>query len=340
MHLSIFFVVLAVMAIVLVRRANGDRHAVGVRGSSQRSSGSEPVRSEPSVYSIRRLRKDYPSPLGPITAIRDVSVEIGSGVTAIVGPSGEGKTTLLNCIGGLDVPTAGEVWFKGTRLQFDAPEAMRWFRAEGVAWVFQELNLITHQTVAENVALPLLCRGSKRADALVTARRMLERFGIGQLSERPREQLSRGQQQRVAITRAFASNAAVVLADEPTGSLDPATAELVMQEFRRMSQAEGKPVILVTHNHDLARRYCDRVLLCTTDGLRDVVAGPPDDGHGTSGTPADLSLPTADGDPRSMEGGHAVPWSLDSDRPRSHQTKTKLIELNPSDESFLEKETP
>ena len=95
---------------------------------------------------------------------------------------------------------------------------------------------------------------------------MLDCLDIGHLSGRTREQLSRGQQQRVAIARAFASDASVVLADEPTGSLDPNTAETVMQAFRQMSYDGNKPVIVVTHDLDLARRYCDRILLCTVDG--------------------------------------------------------------------------
>lgn len=274
------------------------------------------------VFSIRGLRKDYPGPAGQVTAVCNINAEIGAGLTAIVGPSGGGKTTTLNCIGGLDAPTGGQVWFYGTRLDFDNAAAMQRFRGAGVAWVFQELNLITHQTVAENVALPLLCRGIGRRDALVVARGMLEVLGIAHLADRSREQLSRGQQQRAAIARAFTSDAAVVLADEPTGSLDPETAETVMQIFRGMSHSEGKPVVLATHNHELAWKYCDRVLLCTADGLRDL----------TGETAADrlLPVPTADaGASYPEEGGRSLAPS-----------QTTPPEVEPSSSIFPVKDAP
>jgi putative ABC transport system ATP-binding protein len=299
----------------------GQRRAVGeslAEGAANRGEARRPNR--PSVFSIRGLRKDYPSPAGPVTAVRNVNIEIGEGVTAIVGPSGGGKTTLLNCIGGLDVPTSGQVWFCGTRLDFDDGEVMRQFRAEGVAWVFQELNLITHQSVAENVALPLLCRGVKRREALETAKRMLNCLDIGHFASRSREQLSRGQQQRVAIARAFASDAAVVLADEPTGSLDPETAETVMQAFRWMSHVEGKPVVLVTHNHELARKYCDRVLLCAADGLREMAEETVADGS-IDGLAADDRSP-------STEGISFVPPGREQDRLPA-QPQTALLEIEP-----------
>ncbi|MCY2987571.1 MAG: ABC transporter ATP-binding protein [Planctomycetota bacterium] len=203
-------------------------------------------------------------------ALNGVTIDIFAEVTALVGPSGEGKTTTLNLLGGLDSPTAGHVLVFGVPLRYQDSAAMQSYRGEIPAWIFQEMNLVSHQTALGNVALGLLCRGVARRKAMRAAMQNLELLGIAHLAKRYPSQLSRGQQQRVAIARAFTSDAKIILADEPTGSLDPATAEAVMVEFRRLSTRTGKPVVLVTHNHSLAQCYCDRVLECTRNGLRDI----------------------------------------------------------------------
>jgi len=169
----------------------------------------------------------------------------------------------LNLLGGLDQPTRGEVWFRDIRLQFGNGRWMDDYRSRRVAWVFQDLNLISHQTAAANAAFPLLCRGVARSTALDTARSSLAELGLDSEGDRYPNQLSRGQQQRVAIARAFTSGAEVVLADEPTGSLDPEKAQEVMTAFTRLSRQTGVPVIMVTHDHSLAESYCDHVLICS-----------------------------------------------------------------------------
>ena len=242
----------------------------GRRWTSQAAASGSRGNETPLLYRMRGLRKDYTGPGGTVTALRETDADVGSGMTAILGVSGEGKSTLLNCIGGLDSPTKGVVIFKGTRLPTGDPRAMRFFRATKVAFVLQDRNLITHQTVEENAALPLLCRGVSRREALAAARKNLELVGIGDLAGRHPHQLSGGQKQRVAIARALTSGAEVILADEPTGSLDPKTSEGVMRAFRNLSQRMGTPVVLVTHNHGLAHKYCDRVIELTSSGLVDI----------------------------------------------------------------------
>ena len=222
------------------------------------------------IFSLRRVKKIYRDSEGSVVALNDVTIDFFPEFTALVGPSGEGKTTSLNLVGGLDSPTSGQIFVFGIPLRFDESAAMRRYRGTIPAWVFQEMNLVSHQTALENAALGLLCRGVGRRKALRAAMENLELLGIGRLAKRYPSQLSRGQQQRVAIARAFTSDAKIILADEPTGSLDPATAEAVMAECRKLSQRTGKPVVLVTHNHSLARRYCDRILECAGNGIRDI----------------------------------------------------------------------
>jgi putative ABC transport system ATP-binding protein len=147
---------------------------------------------------------------------------------------------------------------------------LRRYRSRCVAWVFQDLNLIAHLNVVENAALPLLCRGWKRRAALAVAKRYVEQLGLADWACHYPHQLSRGQKQRVAIARAFASDAQVILADEPTGSLDPATADSVLEAFRDLSEETGKPVVLVTHDQERARQYADRILLCKAGQLIEV----------------------------------------------------------------------
>jgi len=263
----------------------------------------------PPIFSLRGVRKVYRDSEGGVVALNDVTIDIFPEVTALVGPSGEGKTTTLNLLGGLDSPTAGRVFAFGVSLQYQDSAAMQLYRGTIPAWVFQELNLVTHQTALENAALGLLCRGVARRKAMLAAMQNLELLGIARLAKRYPPQLSRGQQQRVAIARAFTSDAKIILADEPTGSLDPATAEAVMVEFRKLSKRTGKPVVLVTHNHSLAQHYCDRVLECSGNGIRDITEQHEAPVAGTQYRPA-----TDFGDPGDAERRAIVSSSLQQSR--------------------------
>ncbi len=227
-----------------------------------------PPAAPPPVFALEGLCKDYEGPTGTLTVLRDVNARIGRGITAILGASGEGKTTLLNIMGALMGPSHGRVLFLGWAIAFDDEGELRRYRSRCVSWVFQELNLIGHLNVVENAALPLLCQGWKRPQALEAARGFIAGLGLAGREQHYPHQLSRGQKQRVAIARAFASDARVILADEPTGSLDPHTAESVLAAFRSLSEKTGKPVVLVTHDRRLALRYADRILRCKDGRLR------------------------------------------------------------------------
>jgi ABC-type lipoprotein export system ATPase subunit len=244
---------------------------------SRRGRLSPPVPA--ALFSLRGVCKAYREPSGKAVVVLDgVNLDFHPGVTGLLGPSGQGKSTLLNLLGGLDVPDRGVVRFRGWPLPGVENAVLRGHRAKRISFMFQDCNLISHLTVEENAALPLLCRGVRRHDALELARRNLRLVGLHEVLRRRPAQLSGGQRQRVAVARAFTSEADVILADEPTGALDPGTAEPVMQLFSRLARLSGRPVILVTHNEDLALRYCDHLLRWTDKGIEDV-------------TPAEKALP-------------------------------------------------
>ena len=192
-----------------------------------------------------------------LEVLKGISLDIPPGFSAILGPSGEGKSTLMNIMATLDDPSEGAVYLDGRRIPYGGNGALRTFRRQ-VGLVFQDHNLISHMTAAENVAFPLICRGERRANALSEAERYLSALGLqNHLKHRPGE-LSGGQKQRVGIARAFASQASVILADEPTGNLDRESAACVMKAFRDLSEHTGTPVIIVTHNEEMAANYCNR----------------------------------------------------------------------------------
>ncbi len=215
------------------------------------------------AYRLRRVTKSYRERSGAVTPVfRNVDLDIDRHrLTGVVGPSGQGKSTLLNLLGGLDLPDDGEVLLSGRPVGWTGtPPA--------AAFVFQELNLLSHLDARDNVALPLLCAGVPRAEAMNAAEAALLEVGLADLGRRHPAMLSRGQQQRVAVARAVASRAQVILADEPTASLDPASAEGVMALLREVA-ARGRTVVLVTHDLSLAHRYCDRILTCEGGRFRD-----------------------------------------------------------------------
>lgn len=224
----------------------------------------------PIIFKVRNLSVDYYTPESIIHVLRNVNINLYKEMTAILGTSGQGKTTFLRTLGGLLAPTEGKVAFKDELIPYDSDADLRHFRATCVDWVFQNLNLFGHQTALENVMFPMLCRRISRAEAKERALWALKLTGIEDLWDRSLPQMSQGQKQRVAIAQAFASNCDVILADEPTASLDPDTAELVMSELRRLSLALHKPVVLVTHNPTLAKQYCDRILKCQKGTLVEI----------------------------------------------------------------------
>jgi putative ABC transport system ATP-binding protein len=215
------------------------------------------VMAEPSsLIAVEHVTKQVSDSTGVLTILHDIDFALAARESAaIVGASGSGKSTLLSIIAGLDVPSAGTVRLAGIdlfRLDEDARAAVR---AERLGFVFQNFQLLSHLTALENVMLPLELLG--RHDARARAREMLQRVGLGErLSHYPKV-LSGGEQQRVALARAFVVEPAVLLADEPTGSLDFATGERVMQLMFDMNREAGTTLVLVTHDRGIAAR-CER----------------------------------------------------------------------------------
>jgi putative ABC transport system ATP-binding protein len=210
------------------------------------------------IIAVRHLTKRVSDATGTLTILHDIDFALAPRQTAaIVGASGSGKSTLLSLIAGLDVPSEGTVVLDGIDL-FQLDEDQRAAaRAQRVGFVFQSFQLLPNLTALENVMLPLELLG--RAGARAAATEMLRRVGLGErLSHYPRV-LSGGEQQRVALARAFVVQPAVLLADEPTGSLDFATGERVMALMFEMNREAGTTLVLVTHDRAIAAR-CDRQL--------------------------------------------------------------------------------
>ena len=205
--------------------------------------------------SAQSIQKRFPTRSGDLVVLRDVSLTLAAGEAAVImGPSGSGKSTLLNILGTLEPPTAGSLTIDGCN-PFELPEGqLARFRNQRVGFVFQEHHLLGQCCVLENVLLPTLAaRGGP--DASERARALLGRVGLAdRLDHRPAE-LSGGERQRVAIARALINPPAVLLADEPTGNLDRATAERVASLLLDIHRDEHAMLVVVTHNQELADRF-------------------------------------------------------------------------------------
>jgi putative ABC transport system ATP-binding protein len=215
-------------------------------------------RADNVIVRAEGLSKRVSTPDHELTILHDVAFRIGAGeAVAILGASGSGKSTLLGLLAGLDVPTTGRVWIGGEDLFALDEDGRAQLRGRMVGFVFQSFQLLPALTALENVMLPLELSGG--ADAGTRARRVLERVGLGErLGHYPR-QLSGGEQQRVAVARAFVTEPRLLFADEPTGNLDSSTGEHVIDLLFEMNRERGTTLVLVTHDPDLARR-CDRRL--------------------------------------------------------------------------------
>jgi putative ABC transport system ATP-binding protein len=209
---------------------------------------------------IKHLSKHY----GQTAVFGHVNLHVAPGeFVAIVGESGVGKSTLLNCMAGLDSWNSGSVVLDGQDLSQLTDDQLAHLRREKTGFVFQAFHVLPHLSVAQNVALPLMLLG--RQDA-TRVQAMLDAVGLNDLGERLPQQLSGGQLQRVAIARALIHAPKLLLADEPTGNLDPRTAERVMDALVHQMRASGAAMVLVTHSVPAARR-ADRVLTLTASGL-------------------------------------------------------------------------
>jgi putative ABC transport system ATP-binding protein len=215
------------------------------------------------VISARKVSQTYRSGGQPLPVLRDVDLDVAAGESiAIVGPSGSGKTTLLGLLAGLDRPSHGAVSLLGTDLASLDEDQRAEFRARHIGFVFQTFQLIPTLTAQENVLVPMELAGEvPAAERTARAEDLLHRVGLGDRMEHYPAQLSGGEQQRVAVARAFANQPAILFADEPTGNLDSDTGALVIELLMRLNAEAGTTLVLVTHDLDLAGRTGRRIRL-------------------------------------------------------------------------------
>jgi putative ABC transport system ATP-binding protein len=220
---------------------------------------SEPTQSPAKpIIAVEHVFKSVTDSTGTLDILRDIDFRLESGETvAIVGASGSGKSTLLSIIAGLDTPTRGTVRLDGQDLFALSEDGRAALRAQKVGFVFQSFQLMGNLTALENVMLPLEL--ADRSDARKAATEMLKHVGLGQRLGHYPKVLSGGEQQRVALARAFVMQPAVLLADEPTGSLDFATGETIMQLMFDLNREQDTTLVLVTHDRAIAQR-CDRLI--------------------------------------------------------------------------------
>jgi len=210
------------------------------------------------VLEASKLSKQVSSPEGTLTILSDVSFQILAGESvAVVGPSGAGKSTLLALLAGLDLPSSGHVLLNGNNLSDLDEDGRAGVRAESVGFVFQSFHLVPSLNALENVMLPLELAGHR--DARAPARQIIDQVGLKDRWSHYPSQLSGGEKQRVAIARAFATEPAVLFADEPTGNLDSRTGANIMELMFDLNQSSSTTLVLVTHDKQLAER-CDRIL--------------------------------------------------------------------------------
>lgn len=217
--------------------------------------------AETPLVELRTLSKSYPEGGGERVVFRNLSAEIPRGETvALLGRSGSGKSTLLNLIGGIDLPTAGEILLDGTNLTRLSEHERTLFRRRHIGLVFQSFNLIPTLTVIENLLLPLELTGRTGRSARAAAQALLEKVGLADRGKTYPDRLSGGEQQRVAVARAVVHDPVLLLADEPTGSLDAETGTRVLELLLELTRNEKRTMVIVTHS-DAVARVTDRVLV-------------------------------------------------------------------------------
>jgi lipoprotein-releasing system ATP-binding protein len=229
----------------------------------------EPVRLLDSMIRAVCLEKRYRSGDGDLVIFRDLNLEIARGERiALVGESGAGKSTLLHLLGGLDRPTEGAIYFGQNDICQFSPEALAEFRNRELGFVWQIHSLLAEFTALENVMMPLLIRGQSREQAEPVSLARLDEVGLRNRATHRAGELSGGEQQRVVLARALVGNPGVLLADEPTGSLDFRTGEMIMGLIEDLHRARRLTSIHATHNLEFARR-ADRILKLERGGLRE-----------------------------------------------------------------------
>lgn len=206
------------------------------------------------MIELKDIYKIYQTGDTQVNAVDGISLHINKGeFVAIVGQSGSGKSTCMNIIGCLDVPTSGTYILNGKDVSTLSDDELSFIRNEELGFIFQQYNLIQKITVLENVELPLIYRNMSKSKRISLAREALKKVGLANMENRYPKQLSGGQQQRVSIARALAGNPSVILADEPTGALDSKTGIEVLEFIKELND-EGNTIVLITHDNSIAQR--------------------------------------------------------------------------------------
>ena len=201
------------------------------------------------MLNIKGVYKNF----GKLEVLKGVSTEIAEGeVVSIIGASGSGKSTLMNLIGVLDRPTEGQYILDGTTVSTAKDDQLSAIRNKSIGFVFQNFNLIARTNAQKNVELPMMYAGVPAGKRAARARELLAMVDMADRMNHQPNELSGGQKQRVAIARAMANDPAIILADEPTGALDSKTGRMVMDLFHKLNREQGKTIILITHNQELA----------------------------------------------------------------------------------------
>jgi putative ABC transport system ATP-binding protein len=235
------------------------------------------------IVQAERVRKVYRSGT-EVEALKGVSLEVARGeMVAIMGPSGSGKTTLLNCLSGLEQIDDGTILVDGRDLYALSDDDRTGFRAKSMGFVFQAFNLLPVLSAAENVEIPLLLLGERPKQAHRRAVEMLGEVGLAERADHRPEELSGGEQQRVAVARALVHRPAVVWADEPTGNLDTESTEAIMELLDRLN-AEGQTIVLVTHSDEVAA-FTRRIVRMRDGVIEDDAGGSAAAGGASSATP-------------------------------------------------------
>ena len=213
-----------------------------------------------SGVSVRGLSRRFQMGEQEIQVLQDVNIDLAAGDrVSIVGPSGSGKSTFLQILGTLDRPNSGEIFLDGQPVFTRSAREIDRLRNEHVGFVFQSHHLLPDQSAVMNVAMPLIIRGMNLEKARSRARIQLERVGLSARLDHKPSQLSGGEQQRVAIARALVTQPKLLLADEPTGNLDPKTASEIFGLLLELHQESGSTLVVVTHSHELAARFPRRL---------------------------------------------------------------------------------
>ncbi|MDF1613608.1 ABC transporter ATP-binding protein [Desulfurivibrio dismutans] len=221
------------------------------------------------LVELRQVSKSFPDPK-PLTILRGVDLAIGAGETvAVVGSSGSGKTTLLHLLGALDRPSAGQVLYRGEDLFSRPADRLAQFRNRQIGFIFQFHHLLPEFSARENIMLPGFIAGREKPEVEQRAAELLAQIGLTDRAEHRVGELSGGEQQRVAIARALIMEPDLLLADEPTGNLDPQTGEAIFELLCRLNTSLGLAMVMVTHNYQLAARL-DRVLRLGDGTLREI----------------------------------------------------------------------